>query len=136
MVILGIHKGHDSSAAIVKNGEIIADVQEGRFSRIKHSGNAPLKAIEFCLKTAGIKDINEVDYISYSWEKTSSDVNAIFGLNGTESKKIKLAKQLAKSVLKMAPDTNGLKLPVYYPDYNLTDKTKFVTNNHHLAHAA
>jgi carbamoyltransferase len=53
MVILGVHKGHDSSAAIVKNGEIIADVQEERFSRIKHSSNAPLKAIEFCFKKSG-----------------------------------------------------------------------------------
>jgi carbamoyltransferase len=136
MVIIGIHKGHDSSAAIVKNGEIIADVQEERFSRIKHSGNAPLKAIEFCLKKAGIGNINEVDYVSYPWENTPGDVNAIFGLNGTQNKRIKFAKQLAKSFLRIAPDTNGLKLPVYYPNYKLTDKTKFITNNHHLAHAA
>ena len=39
MVILGIHKGHDSSAAIIKDGKIIADVQEERFSRVKHSNN-------------------------------------------------------------------------------------------------
>jgi len=136
MVILGIHKGHDSSAAIVKDGKIIADVQEERFSRVKHSNNAPLKAIEYCLKKAEISNINDVDYISYSGEKTSKDTNAIFDINGTESKMFNFAKQLAKLILGKSVDGNGPKLPIYYPNYKLIDKTKFINNNHHLAHAA
>jgi carbamoyltransferase len=50
MIVLDIHAGHDSSAAIVKDGEIVADVQEERFNRQKHSNNIPIKSIEYCLK--------------------------------------------------------------------------------------
>lgn len=132
MIILGIHKGHDSSAAIVKDGKIIADVQEERFSRVKHSSNAPLKAIEFCLKKSGINNINDVDYISYSWETTSKETCAIFDLNGKHNN----IKKWAKTILGKSNGENELKLPIYYPDYKLADKTRFINNNHHLAHAA
>lgn len=66
MIVLGIHSGHDSSAAVIKDGKILADVQEERFTRNKHSNNVPLMAIEYCLKEAKIRDINEVDKISFS----------------------------------------------------------------------
>ncbi len=136
MVILGIHHGHDSSAAIIKDGKIIADAQEERFSRVKHSNNAPLKAIEFCLKKAEISNIDDVDYISYSQEKTSRETNVIFDMNGNQIKTTNLAKQLAKSILGKSFGENNLKLPIYYQKYKLTDKSKFINNNHHLAHAA
>ena len=54
--ILGISAYyHDSAAAIIKDGEIIAAAQEERFTRIKHDSNFPLNAANFCLKEAGIK---------------------------------------------------------------------------------
>ena len=54
--ILGISAFyHDSAAALVKNGEIIAAAQEERFTRKKHDPSFPSRAIEFCLKDAGIK---------------------------------------------------------------------------------
>jgi carbamoyltransferase len=134
MIVLGVHKGHDSSAAIVVDGKVIADVQEERFSRVKHSVNAPLKAIEYCLKQAGIKDINEVDYISSSWQTTPKELNAVFGLEGSKAEH--LAIQIGKTLLGKSTGTYKLKLPIYYPDYKLKDKKKFIDNNHHLAHAA
>ena len=55
---------HDSAAALIKNGEIIAAVQEERFSRKKHDSRFPKKAITYCLKSQGINlsDIGEVAY--------------------------------------------------------------------------
>ncbi len=55
---------HDSAAALIKNGEIIAAVQEERFSRKKHDSRFPQNAILFCLKSQGInlKDIKKVIY--------------------------------------------------------------------------
>ena len=41
---------HDSAAAILKDGVIIAAAQEERFTRIKQDSNFPIKAIEYCLK--------------------------------------------------------------------------------------
>lgn len=136
MIVLGVHKGHDSSAAIVKDGKVIADVQEERFSRVKHSGNSPIKSIEYCLSQLGIKDINEVDYISSTWENTPKELSVIFDLGDTSGKAENIAKQIGKSILGKAMGTNKLKLPIYYPNYKLKNKNKFINNNHHLAHAA
>lgn len=133
MVVLGIHKGHDSSAAIVKDGKIIADVQEERFARVKHSGNVPINSIEYCLKQAGIKNINEVDFISSSWENTPKELVPVFGL--TQRKNGSIVEQIGKSILGKGGSTR-LKLPIYYPDFHLKDETKFKDNNHHLCHAA
>jgi len=53
--ILGISAFyHDSAAALIVDGEIIAAAQEERFTRIKHDYNFPAKAIEYCLSEAGI----------------------------------------------------------------------------------
>lgn len=55
MYILGISAFyHDSAAAIIKDGEIIAAAQEERFTRIKHDQNFPINAIKYCLNEAGI----------------------------------------------------------------------------------
>ncbi len=55
---------HDSAAALIKDGSIIAAAQQERFSRIKHDQSFPSDAITYCLKEAGIT-LNEVDYIGF-----------------------------------------------------------------------
>ena len=63
--ILGISAFyHDSAAALVVDGEIVAAAQEERFSRRKHDERFPVHAIEYCLKQAGLKpaDLNYVGY--------------------------------------------------------------------------
>ena len=56
MYILGISAYyHDSSATLIKNGEIIAAAQEERFTRIKHDSSFPRNAIKFCFKFANIE---------------------------------------------------------------------------------
>jgi len=63
MKILGIScYYHDSAAALIDNGKIIAAAEEERFSRIKHDSDFPKLAIGFCLEQAGInsKDLNYV----------------------------------------------------------------------------
>ncbi|ABM72915.1 Carbamoyltransferase [Prochlorococcus marinus str. MIT 9515] len=55
---------HDSAAALIKDGEIIAAAQEERFSRKKHDSSFPKNAIYYCLKSQGItlSDIKEIVY--------------------------------------------------------------------------
>ena len=63
--ILGISAFyHDSAACILKNGEIIAAVQEERFSRKKHDHRFPENAVKFCLQQAGI-DSDRIDYVAF-----------------------------------------------------------------------
>ncbi len=62
MRILGISAFyHDSAAALVEDGRILAAAQEERFSRRKHDPGFPLHAIEYCLREAGIR-LRSVDH--------------------------------------------------------------------------
>ena len=64
MYILGLNAYHaDSSAAIFKDGEMIAATEEERFRRVKHWAGFPSQAVEFCLREAGIS-LSEVDHIA------------------------------------------------------------------------
>ncbi|MDP3731576.1 MAG: carbamoyltransferase [Candidatus Omnitrophota bacterium] len=64
MIILGINAYHgDASAAIIKDGRLVAAAEEERFNRIKHSAGFPEGALNYCLNAAGIC-IREVDYIA------------------------------------------------------------------------
>lgn len=63
--ILGISAYyHDSAAALIKDGEILSAAEEERFTRKKHDGGFPSKAIDFCLKEAGIQ-LQEISYIVF-----------------------------------------------------------------------
>ncbi|CBN55853.1 MULTISPECIES: carbamoyltransferase [Kamptonema] len=65
MNILGISAYyHDSAAALVSNGEIIAAAQEERFSRKKHDARFPENAIAYCLKAAKL-ELREIDRIVF-----------------------------------------------------------------------
>jgi len=56
MLILGVSAFyHDSAAALVRDGEIVAAAQEERFSRRKHDARFPAHAIRYCLAEAGIE---------------------------------------------------------------------------------
>jgi len=63
--ILGISAYyHDSAAALVIDGKIIAAAHEERFTRKKHDHNFPKNAIQYCLKEAKISS-NELDYVVF-----------------------------------------------------------------------
>jgi carbamoyltransferase len=65
MNILGISAFyHDSAAAIVQQGEIVAAAQEERFTRIKHDPAFPSRAVEYCLKEAGLS-LDQLDAIVF-----------------------------------------------------------------------
>ena len=65
MRILGISAFyHDSAAALLCDGEIVAAAQEERFTRKKHDSRFPSHAVEFCLSHAGV-DLSAVDYIVF-----------------------------------------------------------------------
>ncbi len=65
MYIIGIGcYYHDSSACILKDGKLIAAAEEERFTRKKHDTSFPVKAIEYCLKEAGIT-IDDIDHIAF-----------------------------------------------------------------------
>jgi carbamoyltransferase len=63
--ILGISAFyHDSAAALLIDGELVAAAHEERFTRIRHDASVPKNAVKYCLEDAGL-DINDLDYVVF-----------------------------------------------------------------------
>jgi carbamoyltransferase len=55
---------HDSAAALIDDGAIVAAVQEERFTRVKHDASFPANAISYCLEEAGLQ-LADIDYVVF-----------------------------------------------------------------------
>ncbi len=134
MKILGVHIGHDSSAALVVDGKIIADVAEERFSRLKHDSSFPSKAIEYCLNIGEIS-INDIDVIAVPSNSYIPELNILFDLDRDKQERPSRSKSFfdfGKLILKKP----GVKLPVYIKRYPIKKSAEIVHVEHHLSHAA
>lgn len=136
--ILGINSAyHESSAALIKNGRLIAAVEEERFNRKKHAKLAkvenpdelPLSSIDFCLNEASTK-FGDLDYIAFSFnpKKRLKNIN-ISKYFAKDSWGTKNGEKIFHDKLLSIPK----KLEKIY---NSPIKNKFVWVGHHLAHAA
>ena len=74
--VLGLNAYHaDAAACLVKDGDLVAAVEEERFRRIKHWGGFPSESIRYCLQEAGISlaDVSHVavnsDNAANRWRK-------------------------------------------------------------------
>lgn len=159
MITLGINAAfHDLSAALVKDGKVIAAVEEERFNRIKHGKRPlpfsayelPFNAIDYCLKTAGIT-LKDVDYIGYSYDpelkigNVSEDVLPPLPISPSEEQVLPPWKApwdpLFYRYIKNAPHfLVGREKPLLPQTLKGTTtdevKQKFVFVEHHLSHAA
>src|SRR5690606_36440884 len=71
MIILGLnYYFHDSTACIVKDGKLIAAIEEERLNRDKHTAAFPELSIKRCLEIAGIT-IHDIDHIAVSIKPTT-----------------------------------------------------------------
>lgn len=66
MIILGIGGASDMAATLLVDGHVVAAAREERFNRVKHSGDFPRAAIEYCLRAGGVS-LEEVDRIGFAW---------------------------------------------------------------------
>ena len=72
LIILGINSFHaDASAALVRDGMLIAAVEEERFRRIKHWAGFPSQAIDYCLREAGVT-LDDVDHIAFNQDSRAN----------------------------------------------------------------
>jgi carbamoyltransferase len=134
MFILGLNAYHaDSSAAIFKDGILIAATEEERFRRIKHWAGFPSEAIQFCLKEAGIT-LADVDYISIGrdpkakfWRKVLFVLRNIGKRNSLLSDRIRNSKEVTSIESELA-SISGLNEAVI--------KSKIVNVEHHRSHLA
>ena len=115
-VILGINAYHgDSSAALVRDGRLVAAVEEERFRRIKHWGGFPSESIRYCLKEAGISlaDVSHVavnsDNSANRWRKLAYVLTA--GISPSYVKGSETAVKMGSSRMAKAEERAGLGLP-------------------------
>ncbi len=75
MITLGINYSqmHDSSACLVRDGELVFAVAEERISRVKHDARFPQNAIRACLEFAHI-EAKQLDEVCFGWQ----DPGAVF----------------------------------------------------------
>lgn len=67
MYILGLTTLGDSAASLIKDGELVAAVEEERFSRVKHHAGFPYRSVQFCLDQAGIT-LKDVEHVGHYWK--------------------------------------------------------------------
>ncbi len=131
MYILGISAFyHDSAAALLKDGQLVAASMEERFSRKKHDNRMPIQAIVFCLKQAGITAA-DLDYVVY-YEKPIQKFERIIqtALNNFPNSAIVWREAMLKWM--------GDKLWVKNKLINAlgVDAKKILFCDHHMSHAA
>lgn len=59
--------GHDSAAALIVDGELVAAVEEERLNRVKKTSKFPVNAMNWCLETGGVS-FDDVDVVAFSWQ--------------------------------------------------------------------
>ncbi len=135
--ILGISAFyHDSAAAMVVDGKILAAAQEERFSRKKHDSSYPFHSVEFVLKEANIK-LDKVDYIVF-YEKPFLKFERLlesylaFAPRGFKSFSMSMPIWLREKLFLKKVLFNELK----NHDGTFNDITKIYFSEHHLSHAA
>lgn len=133
MIILGISAFHgDCSASLLKDGKLIAAVEEERFTRIKHWAGFPKESIRYCLAEAGIQ-IDEVDRIAVSKDPHSNMFNKVkYVLKTPASWGIVGSRLKSKKVFE---SFENLFEKEFETDPSIV-RGKIVNVEHHLAHLA
>jgi len=136
MRILGISAFyHDSAAALVEDGRIVAAAQEERFTRKKHDPSFPMHAIGYCLEAAGAKlsDVDHVAFYDKPFLKFERLLETYIALAPAGFRSFQMAiplwlkeKLFQKSLLRK-------KLKEFDEEF---DGTRLLFTEHHLSHAA
>ncbi|KIL97831.1 Nodulation protein nolO [Paramagnetospirillum magnetotacticum MS-1] len=137
MRILGLSAlYHDSAAALVEDGRIVAAAQEERFTRKKHDAAFPENAIAYCLAQAGI-GLNDVDFVVF-YDKPFLKFERLletyvsFAPKGFSSFKTAIPVWLKEKLFQK--DLLAREFKRFTPDFDWMNKLLFA--EHHLSHAA
>ena len=134
--ILGISAFyHDSAAALIVDGKIIAAAQEERFTRIKHDSSYPTNAIKFVLQFAKI-DLKNIDYVVF-YEKPFLKFERLLETYVANSPKgfSQFAKSVPLWIKHKLFQKRELLDNIKLHDPNFNEK-KLLFSEHHLSHAA
>ena len=137
MNILGLSAFyHDSAAALVRDGVVIAAAQEERFTRKKHDPSFPTNAVRWCLKEAGLapKDVDKVAFYDKPILKFDRllETYLAFAPRGFQS----FAKAMPLWIGEKLFQKDLLRRELKAIDKDLADLSKLLFAEHHYSHAA
>ncbi len=137
MRILGLSAlYHDSAAALLVDGELVAAAQEERFTRIKHDAALPAHSIQYCLDHAGLKasDLDVVAFYEKPFLKFERllETYAAFAPRGLTSFRRAIPVWMKEKLFQKDNLISHLKSF----DENVDWAKKLVFSEHHLSHAA
>ena len=137
MRILGVSAFyHDSAAALIEDGRIVAAAQEERFTRKKHDSGFPKYAISFCLDYAGLK-LSQVDFVAFydkpflKFERLLETYVA-FAPRGFASFRMAIPVWLREKLFQK--DLLHKRFAEFDPEFDWHNRLLF--SEHHLSHAA
>jgi carbamoyltransferase len=135
MLILGVQGGHkfpdeddpknfsfhDSAAVILRDGEILAGIEEERISRIKHSNCFPVHAIRYCLESCNCT-LNDIDLIATNNAEIYANLETKLAVLENPSSPI-------------TPNTKSHFIVPFQRAFGVDIRDKMYFCNHHYAHA-
>jgi carbamoyltransferase len=107
MYILGINAYHgDAAAAIIKDGKLLAAVEEERFNRVKHCAGFPAESIRYCLRAAGI-GIEEVEHIGVSRDPSAHLHKKILFAASRAAKQVAVGRSSRQEAVSVIDEATG-----------------------------
>ena len=137
MRILGVSAFyHDSAAALIEDGQVIAAAQEERFTRKKHDAGFPGGAISYCLEEAGIslKDVGFVAFYDKPFLKFERLLETYLSYAPKGFTSFKMAMPIWLKEKLFQKDLLRKQFKTYDPEFDWMNKLLF--SEHHFSHAA
>ncbi|HEV8410897.1 MAG TPA: carbamoyltransferase, partial [Gemmatimonadaceae bacterium] len=137
MLVLGISAYyHDSAAALVRDGDVLAAAQEERFTRVRHDAGFPRRSIEACLAQIGgtLRSVDHVVFYEKPFVKFERllETYLTFAPRGFESFRVALPVWLREKLFLKTQLLRQLR----EIDAEFGDDAKLLFSEHHLSHAA
>ncbi|ODB35854.1 hypothetical protein BB427_16225 [Pseudoalteromonas sp. BMB] len=139
MIILGIFmQGPNTGACLFENGNLVAMVEEERFTRVKSASEAfPSKSIQFCLKKAKVT-LNDVSVVATSWDHDFYPVKMDQFMGGLEGRELDPLADPSESIIhnKLTPAMALSKIKIGLRKIAPTAEPIIKWYPHHKCHAA
>ncbi len=135
MLVLGVHGSekleqeddltgyshHDGAAVLIRDGEVIAAIEEERLNRIKHSNCFPARSIQYCLEQ-GNCTLSEIDFVATNTSEFHADTGARFAV-------------MEDPRDMRPPDGRSHFCSMFQKAFGIDIRDKIYFCHHHLAHA-
>jgi len=137
-VVLGIGPPyhHDSSAALLVDGKLVAAVEEERFTRKKHATDQlPLQSVQYCLQSAGLRP-EDIEHVAFAWSPSACQRAKWFYAADMLPTSLYAARKAISKARKVNRHREHLVHQTLVQSGVNPDRVKIAYVEHHLAHTA